>query len=86
MGHSNHLQVLQLFAINQAIFLLISIICSTYVSSFFMSLACITQFLVIIGQNNLPNIVPVATGIVVGNAGVVYTTVTGAGVVTPRQI
>jgi len=53
---------------------------------FFMSLACIKQFLVIIGQNNLPNIVPVATGIVVGNAGVVYTTVTGAGVVTPRQI
>jgi hypothetical protein len=51
-----------------------------------MSLACITQFLVIIGQNNLPNIVPVAIGIVVGNAGVVYTTVTGAGVVTPRQI
>jgi hypothetical protein len=49
----------------------------------FMSLACITQFLVIIGQNNLPNIVPVAIGIVVGNAGVVYTTVTGAGVVTP---
>ncbi len=53
---------------------------------FLMSLACITQFLVIIGQNNLPDIVPVATGIVVGNAGVVYTTVTGAGVVTPRQI
>ncbi len=53
---------------------------------FLMSLACITQFLVIIGQNNLPNIVPVATGIVVGKAGVVYTTVTGAGVVTPRQI
>jgi hypothetical protein len=51
-----------------------------------MCQACITQFLVIIGQNNLPNIVPVATGIVVGNAGVVYTTVTGAGVVTPRQI
>ncbi len=51
-----------------------------------MSLAFITQFLIIIGQNNLPNIVPVATGIVVDKAGVVYTTVTGAGVVTPRQI
>ncbi len=36
--------------------------------------------------NNFPDIVPVTTGIVVGNAGVVYTTVTGAGVVTPRQI
>jgi len=51
-----------------------------------MSLECTTQFLVNIEQNNLPNIVPVATGIVVGKAGVVYTTVTGAGVVTPRQI
>jgi hypothetical protein len=51
-----------------------------------MSLACITQFVVNIEQNNFPDIVPVATGIVVGKAGVVYTTVAGAGVVTPRQI
>jgi hypothetical protein len=51
-----------------------------------MCLACITQFLIIIEQNNFPDIVPVATGIVVGNTGVVYTTVTGAGVVTPKQI
>jgi hypothetical protein len=35
---------------------------------------------------NLPNIVPVATGIVVGKKGVVSTAVTGTGVVTPIQI
>ena len=51
-----------------------------------MSLACITQFLVNIEKNNLPNIVPVATGIVVGKEGVVSTAVTGTGVVTPKQI
>jgi hypothetical protein len=34
----------------------------------------------------LPNIVPVATGIVVGKEGVVSTAVTGTGVVTPIQI
>ncbi len=37
-------------------------------------------------EGNLPFMVPVATGVVDGNAGFVYTSVTGAGVVTPEQI
>ncbi len=37
-------------------------------------------------EGNLPFIVPVVAGVVEGNAGFVYTSVTGAGVVTPEQI
>ncbi len=37
-------------------------------------------------EGNLPFIVPAVAGIVEGNAGFVYTSVTGAGVVTPEQI
>jgi hypothetical protein len=37
-------------------------------------------------DENLAFIVPLATGIVEGNAGLVYTSVTGAGVVTPKQV
>ncbi len=37
-------------------------------------------------KENLTFIVPLATGIVEGNAGLVYTSVTGAGVVTPKHI
>jgi hypothetical protein len=37
-------------------------------------------------KENLPFIVPLATGVVEGNAGLLYTSVTGAGVVTPKQI
>jgi hypothetical protein len=36
-------------------------------------------------EGNLPFIVPVVAGVVEGNAGFVYTSVTGAGVVTPEQ-
>ncbi len=37
-------------------------------------------------KENLAFIVPLATGVVEGNAGLVYTSVTGAGVVTPKQV
>ena len=37
-------------------------------------------------EGNLPFIVPVVAGVVEGNAGFVYTSVTGAGEVTPEQI
>jgi hypothetical protein len=37
-------------------------------------------------EGSLPFIVPVVAGVVEGNAGFVYTSVTGAGVVTPEQI
>ncbi len=37
-------------------------------------------------EGNIPFIVPVVAGVVEGNAGFVYTSVTGAGVVAPEQI